>query len=245
VTPPIVDALSTLLVFAYYAACAAVIMLITHRTAIPREVARKAYHLMCSASIFILLFVFQRWWAALSAAAGLFAAAYLATWLLERLPAFRFIRRPDQGAEIRRQIVSVFFVFALLIVLFWGILGPPNRVHAAVGLMAWGAGDALAGICGKRFGRVRSWLAVFAPKTLEGTLAMFGAALPAVFFTLTLLTAAPLEVRLLVSLVLAIAASMVELVTGRGWDTVSVPAAVAMLSLLILPVVTRLMCELP
>ncbi len=245
VPPYIADALSTLAFFAYYAACAAAIMLLTERTGIPPEVARKAYHLMCSASIFIVLFAFQRWWAAASAVAGFFLVAYLATWLLERIPAFRFIRRRNQGPEIRRQIISVLAVFVLLIVLFWGVLGPGSRVHAAVGLAAWGVGDAVAGMCGKRFGRVRSWFSAFAPKTLEGTVAMFGAALLAIFLTLTFLTPVPLVARLVASTILALAASLIELVTRRGWDTLSVPAAVALLSFLILPAVTRMMQYLP
>ncbi len=230
------DALGALLVFGYYALLAAAIMLLSRLFSAPKEIVRKTYHLMCSGSIFLLLYCFRRWWAAVLVAGALFITAYLLMPVLEKIPAFRFIRRAYQDGEIRRQILSVLGIFLLMIAVFWGVLGPDGRLHAAVGFVAWGAGDALAGIVGKRFGKTRRWFSSFAPKTVEGTLAMIAASFFAIFITLTVLTSLSIWARLPLAVTLAWAAAAAELVTSRGWDTVSVPPTVAILSFWLMPV---------
>ncbi len=236
-----IDATGTVIIFTYYAASAAFLILISRFFSIPREMLRKTYHLMCALSIFIALYCFERWWGAACAMAGLFAAAYLAMGLLQRVPAFRVIGRLHKNGEIRRQIFSVLGIFVLLITVFWGVLGPASRYHAAVGFMAWGVGDAFAAVFGKRFGKKRRWLVWLTPnKTLEGTAAMTLSSFAAIFLTLILLTPAPVAMTLLVSSVLAAGSGLVELVSREGWDTITVPPAVAFLSLLMVPLMAGL-----
>ncbi len=237
-----VDAIGTAAVFAYYALSATVIIILSRLFAIPREVIRKTYHLMCSASMFILLYCFERWWGAASAIASVFVLGYLLMGLLERIPAFRAIFREQSGREIRRQIASVFVMFLVLLALTWGMLGPDNKHHAAMGIVAWGVGDALAALVGKRFGRIRPWLQRIAPrKTLEGTLAMWGSASLALLVILSVLTSTTLSVRLLAALALGATAALVELISRKGWDTLTVPPAVAGLSMLMLPLLNQLL----
>lgn len=236
-----VDAAGTAIIFVYYGASAGFLILLSRLFRIPREMLRKTYHLMCALSIFIALYCFERWWGAACAMAGLFLAAYLVMGPLQKIPAFRVINRLGASGEMRRQIISVLGVFVLLIAVFWGVLGPASRYHAAVGLVAWGVGDAFAAVFGKRFGRKRKWLARMVPeKTLEGAVAMTASSFFGIALTLILLTRTPVILTCLVSAVLATCGGLVELVSREGWDTVTVPPAVAFLSLLMVPLMAGL-----
>ena len=233
-----VDAIGAGLVLAYYGILAAIIMILTRVLRSPAEYARKTYHVMAALSLFVLLYGFENWWAAVASISLLLAAAYLGAPLLRRIPAFDRIRRLAQDGEIRRQILSLLGVFILLISIFWGIGGPGLRYCAAAGAAAWGLGDAAAAIIGRRFGKKRKMPKLFDPdKTAEGTYAMMAAAFVGVFVTLTIFAPTPVGVNLLASVVLAGVSAVVELMSRRGWDTLTVPLATA---LICWPVVTLL-----
>lgn len=203
---------------------------------VPRELVRKLQHVGYSLSIFPLLHLFSEWYVAIAAAFLLVVVAYPALLVVERFPWYRrvFVDR-DRGGELRRQLLYVQLSFAMLILVFWGLLGVRWHYITAVAVMGWGFGDAAAALVGKAWGRRHIVLPlVESAKTCEGTLAMTLAAGLAFFLTMWLYAGQPWHLSLVVALIVAPFASFVELFSRRGLDTLTVPFSSACL---ILPIV--------
>jgi phytol kinase len=221
------------LLFVYYAAAASSIALLSTLLKIPKEVIRKAYHIMSSLSVFLLLLGFENWYSAVIGLVALCIAAYLVLLVSQYIPILRVmtIGRKSSPKEVMGQ--SLYFHISLvgLIIVFWGLMGPESRYHAAIGIVAWGFGDASAAVFGRRFGRRKYSHPLFdSDKTLEGTYAMIAFSFVAIFATLSLMLTMPLIIRLLISFVLACVGAVAEAISRKGLDTLTVPFTVAFLS---------------
>lgn len=164
-----------ILILYYLALCVAGPTLLRVWLRLPTELVRKTQHIAYALSIFILLRLFSEWYFAIAAAFGLVLLGYPALLLFERSPRYMqvLVARTSSGGELRRQLLYVQLSFALLIFLFWGLLGPQGKYIIAGAVMAWGFGDAAAALVGKAFGR-RYFIhsLIEGAKTHEGTLAM-------------------------------------------------------------------------
>jgi len=122
----------------------------------------------------------------------------------------------------RSNLGTVYFplAFAVVLVVFWGDpLRPtanPHLIVAALMPMTWG--DALAAIVGERFGRHRYTL-FGQTRSLEGSLTML---IVSALATWVALGAAPLAV--VVALITAVGATLVEAISPWGIDNLTVPA---------------------
>jgi dolichol kinase len=140
-----------------------------------------------------------------------------------------------KNGEIRSSLVLVFLMMAVLTFVFWGCLGEEWKYVTVVSVMAWGFGDGAAALVGKRFGRnVVNHRWVEGKKTVEGSIAMYGVAALALFFSLFLLTATPWYYCLIAALCVAPICSVVELFSRNGTDTITVPLATAIPTFLIM-----------
>jgi len=231
------DVIGTGVLLAYYlGVCFLLPSLLKLREWIPFELVRKMQHIAYSMSIFLLLHLFSSWYVAIAAAFLLVLVAYPALLLMERFPWYRrlFVDR-GRGGELRKQLLYVQLSFALLIFVFWGLLGVRWYYVTAVAVMGWGFGDAAAALVGKAWGRRHIFLPlVESAKTCEGTVAMTLVAAVAFFLTMWLYGGHPWHVSLIVALVAAPFAGVVELFSRRGLDTLTVPFTSACL---ILPMV--------
>ncbi|NLJ56576.1 MAG: phosphatidate cytidylyltransferase [Firmicutes bacterium] len=212
------------------------------RTGLPGEVIRKIQHVGYSMSIFILLRLFSVWYLAVAAAFLLVLLAYPALLLVEKTVVYKklFVDRAERGGELRKQLVYVQVSFAILIFLFWGLLGAKWHYMVAVAVLTWGLGDAAAALVGKFFGKiniVHRW--VEGAKTLEGTAAMTVTAFLVIMIILFACSGLPWFVCLLIALVAAPVCGAVELFSRRGTDTLTVPLAAAAL---IFPLVYLFSC---
>lgn len=227
------DVLAGLIVLVYYVGFAMLIALLNATTSLPKEFIRKSYHIACSLSIFLLLKLFDRWYMAVVASLVPFALGGLVLFFgrgAKVLDRFR-IDRDGQGNELLRQVASVQVSFAVLLTVFWGLLGPGYRYHAAVGIMAWGFGDAFAALIGKRFGRHRITLRIAdGKKTVEGTIAAVAVTFLVVCKTLLWLGGVSIWVCVPAALILALVGGAVELVCRHGIDNVALPLTVATFS---------------
>lgn len=197
---------------------------------LPSEVIRKIQHVGYSLSVFILLRLFSAWYMAVIGAFLLVILAYPILLFLEGTALYKrlFVDRTERGGELRKQLLLVQLSFAILIGLFWGLLGAKWHYMVVVAVMAWGFGDAAAALVGKFFGKriiVHAW--VEGAKTVEGTLAMIGVAFVAIFFTLLFLSGMSWYLCLFVAVLVAPLSGIVELVSERGMDTLTVPLATA------------------
>ena len=221
----------TAILLAYYlAAVFALPLAIGALTQVPFEVVRKAQHVAYALSIFLLLGLFEHWYVAVGAAFALPLAAYPVLALWERHPSYRRLLtdRSADGGELRRQMLYVQLSFAILIIVFWGGLGPSWRPLVAAATMEWGFGDAAAALVGKVAGRHRvRHQSVEGAKTYEGTGAMIVVAAAAAFLTLLLYGGASWWVGLGAAALVAPVAAVVELFSRRGIDTLTVPLASA------------------
>jgi len=201
---------------------------------VPTEWVRKLQHVAYSLSIFLLLELFSTWYFAVLAASLLIVLAYPVLMAIERSPGYRalFVDRARHGGELRKQLLYVQVSFALLILVYWGLLGFKWHYVIAVAVMAWGFGDAAAALVGKALGRrqfLHRWIEN--AKTHEGTIAMVVVAAVALFLTLLFYGGKPWYISLLISLVVAPVCGVVELFSRRGLDTLTVPLLAAPLVL--------------
>lgn len=202
---------------------------------VPSELMRKLYHFVITLSIFPLVTVFSTWTGAVLAALTLVVLAYPALALVEHASLYRRIAVEREGGEFKRSLVIVQASMALLIAVFWGLLGSEWKYVAVVAVMAWGFGDAAAALVGKRFGRRRiRHPRIEGTKTLEGTQAMWVTAGAAVFLTLVVYAGYAWDVSLAVAMLVAPVCALVELFSNRGMDTLTVPitAGLAVVSLM-------------
>ncbi|MCD7760811.1 MAG: hypothetical protein LUH16_03430 [Clostridiales bacterium] len=125
------------------------------------------------------------------------------------------------AGEVRKSLVLLFGSSAALIALFWGALGSELTVLSAV--LAWGLGDETAALVGKRFGRHKiGWRLADGKKSWEGSAGMLCVSFLAVL--LSLVTGrVPFSAALVAALLSAVAGTVTEAVTKKGYDTVTVP----------------------
>jgi phytol kinase len=220
------DLIGAAILMAYYLLIVVLVPTLLKRyTSIPFEVVRKIQHVGYSLSIFILLRRFSTWYMALGAAFLLVLVAYPALLIVERFSWYRetFVDR-GKGGELRRQLIYVQLSFALLILIFWGLLGVRWQYIVALAVVPWGFGDAAAALVGKAWGH-RRVLSRFIEnaKTCEGTLAMAVVSGTTLFWTLLLYAQQSWLVSLLTASIVAPVCSLVELFSRRGTDTLTVP----------------------
>ncbi len=204
---------------------------------VPFEVIRKMYHMVITLSIFPLVKLFSAWYMAVLAAFLLVLIAYPVLALVEHTALYRRIAAERSGGEFKRSLIVAQLSIALLIFVFWGLMGTEWQYIAVVAVMAWGFGDAAAALIGKKFGRRRiHHPRIEGTKTMEGTQAMFVTAGLAVFGTLLVYAGQPWHVSLAVALLVAPVCAIVELFSNRGMDTLTVPIStgIVVLSLMLL-----------
>lgn len=199
---------------------------------VPTELVRKIQHVNYSLSVFLLLEMFSAWYLAIAAAFLLVLLAYPVLVVIEGSSWYKkaFVDRAAKGGELRKQLIYVQLTFAVLIFIFWGLLGSNWHYIVAVAVMAWGFGDAAAALVGKAFGRRRVIHSfIDGAKTYEGTAAMILFAGLATFFTLLIYAGKPWYTSLLISAIVAPVSGAVELFSRRGTDTLTVPISAAVL----------------
>ncbi len=189
------------------------------------ELRRKMLHTIAFLLVLVIIAASEHWYVP-STVCLIFAIVVYP--ILCHFETRRFYSRLFQersAGEIRRSLILLFGSAAVLIALFWGALDSELTVITAI--LAWGLGDEVAALVGKRFGRHHISLGpADHKKTYEGSAAMFAMAFAAVFFALfsegTLLTHS-----LITAAVSALAATVTEAVTKKGYDTVTVPFVTA------------------
>jgi phytol kinase len=194
----------------------------------PQEFTRKIVHIGAGMWVFGVLGLFDNWFIGIIPFTTFIGLNYL----FYRYKLFASIDAPDSSPG------TVYFAFAvaLLFLIFWRTDSPSDRGYiAAAGTMAMTWGDALAAIVGKRWGRHRYQLAGTS-RSWEGSAAMAGFSLLAMFLTLLLLPGsalaplvAPLGLgpSLLAALVGAAVATAAEAISPAGTDNLSVPLVAA------------------
>ena len=189
----------------------------------PSEVFRKLLHMVAFLSTPVIMHAAGSWQVAVAVLALFGALVWPLLYFGERLPRYAELFVQRRTHEVRRSMLLLFWGDALLVALCWGVCKRPEVAVASI--LMWGFGDASAALVGKRYGRHHVALPLADPqKTTEGSLALF--------LVSGLIGSFVLGIGPLVALA-ALVAAYVELITKGGYDTVTVPFAIAVVLLLL------------
>ncbi len=180
-----------IILLAYFAICASGALVLRRFIKVPKEVFRKILHMILLGSSFVLVYAFKTWLYSATAAILFMGMVFPLLSFAEKIPGYSGLLVERKKGEIKRSLIVVFFMLALLIWICIGIIGQRYLVIASV--YAWGLGDAAAALIGKRFGKhfIEGKL-VEGRKTVEGTAGMFVVAFFCVFVILIIKGSLPL-----------------------------------------------------
>lgn len=213
----------------YIALLAAVLIAVRFTTKVPDYIFRKLLHFVAFTSIIPLVFSTRLWWVAAAVEVFFLLLVIVALRFFERFSFYQRLFVEKAKHEVIRSFLALFGLMTVLIAVFWGGFGEDARYVAIGAIMAWGPGDAVAAIVGKRWGRhpLKGRL-IEGVKSVEGSVGMAIASFLCLLPVLLLMSSLPWYVSVLLALAIAPIASLTELFTKGGWDTVSVPAVTAL-----------------
>ena len=228
----IVEILDCLKLFILYIIpCVLVLLLIKFFTKVPKFIFRKLLHLVAFTCVIMMLLAAGHWYAASAASLLIAVIIFPILALLEKESWFANLFVEKRPGEIKRSLVFLFSMFAVLSAIGWGIFGKPEITAAAI--LMWGVGDAAAALVGIPFGNHKVHLKpADGKKSWEGTVAMvivsfiFGSAFLLLFTQLN-----PI-ITLIMCICGAAAGAATELFSPSELDTVSVPAVILAVLLL-------------
>ena len=212
------------ILFLYLAVCVSAALIFRKRASPPHEVFRKTLHLILLLSLIVWVYAFPDWKTSLFAIAVFVVITYPVLSVLQRIKGYSELLTERKHGEIRNSLIVVFVMFAVVIAVFWGVVGDKTLVFACI--YALGFGDAAAALVGKRFGRhyVTGRL-VEGQKSLEGTAAMFVVSFAAVVTILFIRGGLRWYGYIPTAALTAAVCASVELYTPRGYDTITCPFA--------------------
>ena len=214
----------------YILSFAAVLIILRFAVKIPDYIFRKLLHTVAFTSVLPLVLGTRIWWIAVLVELVFLAVVIAALLFFERFKFYSPLFVEKGKHEVVTSFVMLFGMITVMLAVFWGGFGDRCAYIAVAALMAWGPGDAAAAIVGKKLGRHKlSGPRIEGVKSVEGTLAMGITSFLFTFGTLYIMSGLPLGTILVVSLVMAPVAALVELYTKRGLDTVTVPIAASLI----------------
>ena len=198
------------------------------------ELFRKILHFILLGAYIPLVFAFDRWWMAAIFAASLIAVLFPALFFAQRIPMFSSFVNERKKGEFVSSMVYVVGMMAFSVSVCWGLFGDRYLVLASV--YAWGVGDALAALIGKRFGKHKiRWRLADTKKSVEGSLAMLVSAFVSVLVVLLIRGGVSVPLCIIVAALAAIVCTLAELCTKYGLDTLVCPVCAMAV---IIPMVT-------
>ena len=206
----------------YLVALAVIVLCIRKWTNIPDELFRKVLHFVLLGAYVPFLFAFETWWISACFAASLIVVIYPLLMLAGLIPSFSSFVNERKKGEFKSSMVLALSVVVFTISVGWGLFQDRYLVLASV--YAWGVGDAFAALVGKRFGKHKLKLKfVDYHKSVEGSLAMFVSSLISVLLVLQIRGGIDVVVSLVVAVMASLTATLIELSTKNGLDTVTCP----------------------
>lgn len=208
----------------YFIVAATTFFLLRKLTRFPDELFRKCLHYILQVSYILFFFCYDVWWQAAILGFLIIAIAYPAFQWCGRFPAFSsFVNERKQG-EFKNSLVLAFVMLAICAAVCWGILG--DRHLGLACMYAWGIGDGFAALIGKRFGRHKIRMRFADPhKSVEGSAAMLVTSFTAAFLVLYSHGHLSLVGAVVIALAGSATATLTELVTHNGLDTITCPLA--------------------
>lgn len=206
------------------AAMAAVLIVVRFTVKVPDYVFRKLLHIVAFTSILPLAYSTNIWWIAVAVEVFFFILVIAALRFFEKFPFYKELFVEKARHEVIISFIALFSMIALMLSVFWGGLGAEHEYIAVAAIMAWGPGDAVAAIVGKKFGKHKlQGKMIEGIKSVEGSVGMAITSFVCVLPVLLLMSHHPWYISLAFAAAIAPIASLTELFTKKGWDTITVP----------------------
>jgi len=213
-----------LFVCLYFLIAASSLLLCRRFFTIPDEPFRKALHFVLLFSYFPFVFGFRVYWHAVLFALALAVLIYPLLALAERIPGFSAFVTERKKGELKHSLLLAFGMIAFSNLLCRGLFHDPWLVLICV--YAWGIGDAFAALVGKKYGKHKiRWKKADPKKSYEGSLAMLLSSSLGVFLLLRLQGSLEVLPCVLVAFLGSLSATVTELVSPNGNDTLYCPLA--------------------
>lgn len=210
------------------------VILINKKLGLPSELYRKLLHLVSVFSIMPIVIPSSNWVSSIFVCLLFMGLAYLGNKKTNLEDAVDMTQR-CAGEQVRSMLL-LYGTYGAVIFFAWGVFG--QKWAAVLSIIAWGIGDCVAALVGKKFGKHKlSGRFIEGKKSIEGSVGMFLTTFISVFVLYqrhTMLT--NIWFVVLVCFWIAVFSSLTELFTKHGLDTVACPL-VSMVGFIILTLV--------
>ena len=208
----------------YIMIAAGIMLLARVCVTIPDELFRKALHFVLLGAYIPLVFAFEVWWMAAAFAASLIVILFPVLFFAEKIPRFSDFVNERKKGEFRSSMVLAVGMMVFSVSVCWGLFADRYLVLASI--YAWGIGDGLAALVGKRFGKHKiKWKLADGKKSVEGSAAMFICAFMSVLIVLLVRGGIGVIMCFVIALLAALVCTLAELCAKNGWDTVVCPVS--------------------
>ena len=208
----------------YIMIAAGIMLLARVCVTIPDELFRKALHFVLLGAYIPLVFAFEVWWMAAAFAASLIVILFPVLFFAEKIPMFSSFVNERKKGEFRSSMVLAVGMMVFSVSVCWGLFADRYLVLASI--YAWGIGDGLAALVGKRFGKHKiKWKLADGKKSVEGSAAMFICAFMSVLIVLLVRGGIGVIMCFVIALLAALVCTLAELCAKNGWDTVVCPVS--------------------
>ena len=206
----------------YILSAAGIMVTVRKLTSIPDELFRKILHFILLGAYIPLVFAFEKWWMATVFSIGMIILCFPALYFAEKIPKFSSFVNERKKGEYKNSMVLAISMMALSTTICWGLFADKYLVLASI--YAWGVGDGLAALVGKRFGKHKiTWKLADGKKSVEGSLAMFICSFTSVLGVLLIRGGLGLPLCFITALLTGAACTVAELCSKNGYDTVICP----------------------
>jgi len=220
----------------YIVAAVGIMLLVRKCFTIQDELFRKILHFILLGAYIPLVFAFETWWMAAIFALMLMAILFPALFFAQRIPMFSAFMNERKKGEFKSSMVLVVGMMAFSVTVCWGLFADKYLVLASI--YAWGIGDGLAALVGKRFGKHKiKWKIADGKKSVEGSLTMFLCSLVSVCAVLLVRGGISIPMCFVIALIAALVSTVAEIWAKNGLDTIVCPICAM---IVILPMVTLL-----
>lgn len=225
--------LHCLSVFAAFIMPAVLIIIpIRFLTKIPSYIFRKLLHGIAFTCVSLMILSAKSWAAAALTSVLIAIGIYPILSALETAPWYERLFVQKSVGEAKKSLLLLFFMFAALISVSWGVFDKPALAAAAV--LMWGTGDAAAALVGIPLGRHKVHARFTdGKKSWEGSLSMLAVSFVSGLIVLSAAEKMALPQALYAAGLGAGFGAVTELFSPSEYDTVTVPVVIAAVLLLL------------
>ena len=208
----------------YIVTLAVILIVVRLTTKVPDYIFRKLLHVVAFTSILPIAYSTSIWWIAVAVEVFFLILVIAALLMFEKFSFYKQLFVEKAKHEVIVSFITLFSLMSLMMAVFWGVLGAEHKYIVIASIMAWGPGDAVAAILGKNLGKHKlQGKMIEGVKSVEGSVGMAITSFVCVLPILLFMSNHPWYISLAFSTVIAPIASLTELFTKKGWDTITVP----------------------